>query len=92
MSKLITRHINLIERLYDIFKEYDHSKIDKDIIEYIEKEHKLLVEVCGAKILDIKRISRDTIETPYPTQNADFSVNTIKELIIQGENKALDSL
>jgi NTE family protein len=92
MSKLITRHINLIERLYDIFKEYDHSKIDKDIIEYIEKEHKLLVEVCGAKILDIKRISRDTIETPYPTQNADFSVNTIKELIIQGENKALDIL
>jgi NTE family protein len=91
MSKLITRHISLIETLYDI-KEYDHSKIDKGIIEHIEKEHKLLVDVCGAKILDIKKISRDTIETPYPTQNADFSVNTIKELIIQGEYKALDIL
>ncbi|HSF00354.1 MAG TPA: patatin-like phospholipase family protein, partial [Nitrososphaeraceae archaeon] len=51
MSRLITRHINLIETLYDIFKEYDHSKIDKDIIDYVEKEHKLLVEKFGAKIL-----------------------------------------
>jgi NTE family protein len=92
MSKLITRHIRLIETLYDIFEEYDHSKIDKDIIKYIEKEHKLLVEKYGAKILKIKRISRENNETPYSLQNADFSVNAIKELIIQGENKALESL
>jgi NTE family protein len=92
MSKLITRHINLIETLYDIFKEYDHSKIDKDIIDYIEKEHKLLVEKFGAKILKIKRISRENNETPHSLQNADFSINTIKELIIQGENKTLDIL
>ncbi len=92
ISKLITRHINLIETLYEIFEEYDQSKIDKNIIKYIEKEHKLLVEKYGAKILNIKRISRDNSKTPYSLQNADFSVNTIKELIIQGENKALDSL
>ncbi|MGZ5551253.1 MAG: patatin-like phospholipase family protein [Nitrososphaeraceae archaeon] len=92
MSRLITRHINLIETLYDIFEEHDHSKIDKDIIKYVEKEHKLLVEKYGAEILKIKRISRENIETPYSLQNADFSVNTIKELIIQGENKALTSL
>ncbi|HET8858280.1 MAG TPA: hypothetical protein VFM28_12215, partial [Nitrososphaeraceae archaeon] len=78
--------------LYDIFKEYDHSKIDKDIIDYIEKEHKLLVEKFGAKILKIKRISRENSETPHSLQNADFSVDTIKNLIVQGENKALDSL
>ena len=75
-----------------IFEEHDHSKIDKDIIKYVEKEHKLLVEKYGAKILNIKRISRENIENPYSLQNADFSVNTIKELIIQGENKALTSL
>ena len=92
ISKLITRHINLIETLYDIFKEYDHSKIDRDIIEYIEREHKILVEKFGAKILDIKRISRENSKSSHSTQNAEFSVNTIKKLIAQGESKALDSL
>jgi NTE family protein len=92
ISRLITRHIKLIETLYDMFEEYDHSKIDKDIIKYIEKEHKLLVEKYGAKILKITRISRENNKTPYSLQNADFSVNTIKELIMHGENKALDSL
>ena len=92
ISRLITRHINLIETLYDIFKEYDHSKIDKDIIEYIEREHKILVEKFGAKILDIKRISRENNKSPHSTQNAEFSVNTIKKLIAQGESKALDCL
>ena len=89
MSRLLTKHINLIETLYNIFKEYDHSKLDKDIINYIEKEHKILVEKFGAKILKMKRISRENNDAPYPSQNADFSVNTIKELITQGENKAL---
>ena len=89
ISRLITRHINLIETLYDIFKEYNHSKIDKDIIEYIEREHKILVEKFGAKILDIKRISRENNKSPHSTQNAEFSVNTIKKLIAQGESKAL---
>jgi len=92
ISKLVTRYINLIETFYDIFKEYDHSKIDKDIVDYIEKEHKILVEKFGAKILDIKRISRENSETPHSTQNAEFSINTIKNLITQGESKALDSL
>ena len=92
MSRLITKHINLFETLYNVFKEYDHSKLDKDIIDYIEKEHKLLVEKYGAKILKITRISRENNKTPYSLQNADFSVNTIKELITQGENKALDIL
>jgi NTE family protein len=92
MARLITKHINLIETLYDIFKEHDHSKLDKDLINYIEKEHKILVEKFGAKILKIKRISRENSETPYPSQNADFSVTSIKKLIIQGENKAIDSL
>ena len=92
ISRLITRHINLIETLYDVFKEYNHSKIDRDIIEYIEREHKILVEKFGAKILDIKRISRENSKSPNSTQNAEFSVSTIKKLIAQGESKALNCL
>ncbi|HET8794189.1 MAG TPA: patatin-like phospholipase family protein [Nitrososphaeraceae archaeon] len=92
ISKLITRHINLIETLYDIFKENDISNIDKATLEYIEKEHRLLVEKFGAKILKIYRISRENSETPHSTQNAEFSLTTIKNLIVQGENKALECL
>ena len=92
MSRLITRHVNLIETLYDIFQDSDKSKIDKDKINYINKEHSLLVDKYGAKILKINRITKVVPETQYPLQNADFSVDTIKELIRQGETKALDSL
>jgi NTE family protein len=89
MSRMITRHINLIEILYNVFKEFNNSKLDKNIINYIEKEHKILVEKFGARILKIKRISRENVGALYPSQNADFSINTIKKLISQGENKAL---
>ena len=90
MSRLITRHVNLIETLYDIFQDSDQSKIDKDKIDYINKEHSLLVDRYGAKILKLNRITKVVPETQYPLQNADFSVETIKELIRQGEKKAVE--
>jgi NTE family protein len=92
MSRLITRHVNLIETLYDVFQNSEKSKIDKSKIEYIIKEHSSLVEKHGAKILKLNRITRINPETPYPLQNADFSLDTIKELIRQGEKKALEYL
>ena len=92
MSRLITRHVNLIETLYDIFQESDQSKISKEKIDYVNKEHSTLVEKHGAKILKLHRITRSIPEAPYPLQNADFSVDTIKELIKQGETKTLDYL
>ncbi len=92
MSRLITRQVNLIETLYDIVQNFDHSKIDKNKIDYINEEHSLLVEKHGAKILKLHRVTRINPDTPYPLQNADFSVDTIKELIKQGETKTLESL
>ena len=92
MSRLITRQVNLIEALYDVFQESEKSKIDKDKIEYIIKEHTSLVQKHGAKILKLNRITRINPETPYSLQNADFSLDTIKELIRQGERKALEYL
>jgi NTE family protein len=92
MSKLITRHVNLIETLYDIVQGTDQTKIGKEKIDYINKEHYALVEKHGAKILKLKRITRIIPESPYPLQNADFSVETIKELIRQGEKKAIEYL
>lgn len=78
--------------IIDIFKEHDHSKLDKDIIKYIEKEHKILVEKFGARILKIKRISRENSDTPYPSQNADFIANTIKKLITQVQLSSMTCL
>jgi NTE family protein len=92
MSRLITRHVNLIETLYDIVQDFDQSKIDKDKIDYINKEHSLLVEKHGAKILKLHRITRINPDSPYPLQNADFSMDTIRELIKEGETKASESL
>lgn len=92
MSRLITKHVNLIETLYDLFQDSDQSKIDKDKIDYINKEHSLLVDKYGAKILKLNRITKVVPETQYPLQNADFSVETIKELIRQGEKKAVEYL
>ena len=89
ISKLITRQLELIENMY---QELDFSKIDSKKLEYIKKEYEQLVNKYGAKILNMTRISRGTIESPYPLQNADFSVNTVKALIKEGESKAMEIL
>jgi NTE family protein len=89
ISKLITRQLELIQNIYT---ELDFTKIDSKKLEYIKKEYEQLVNKFGAKILNITRISRGTIESPYPLQNADFSVNTVKALIKEGESKAMEIL
>ena len=89
ISKLITRQLGLIESMYS---ELNFSKIDSKKLEYIKKEYQQLVNKYGAKILNLTRISRGTTESPYPLQNADFSVNTVKALIKEGECKAMEIL
>lgn len=89
ISKLITRQLGLIENMYS---ELNFSKIDSKKLEYIKKEYQQLVNNYGAKILNLTRISRGTTESPYPLQNADFSIHTVKTLIKEGESKAMEIL
>lgn len=89
MSKLITRQLELIEKMYS---ELDFSKMDSNKAEHIKKEYQQLVCKYGAKILNVTKIERGTTESPYPLQNADFSVNTIKALINEGESKSMKIL
>ncbi|HET8793081.1 MAG TPA: patatin-like phospholipase family protein [Nitrososphaeraceae archaeon] len=89
ISKLLTRHLELIENMYS---ELDFSKMNTKKADYIKKEYEQLINKYGAKILNITRISRGSIESPYPLQNADFSVKTIKALIKEGEDKAMKIL
>jgi hypothetical protein len=58
----------------------------------IEKSYDLLVRRFGAKILSVTRIVRKSPERPYSQQNSDFSVDTIKRIIMEGESSGLEEL
>lgn len=93
LSKLITRHINLIERLYDIFEKYtDRIKIEAEESKKIKEEYKNLIENYGAEIKSVTRITRSELESPTILNNADFSTKTTKKLIEQDERKTLEKL
>ena len=93
MSRLITRHIQLIERLYEVFEKLvDQSKLDPEEIKMIKSEYNTLIENYGAEIKSVTRIIRSEVESPSILQNADFSPKTIKELISQGERKTIEKL
>ncbi|HJT84251.1 MAG TPA: hypothetical protein VJ697_07195, partial [Nitrososphaeraceae archaeon] len=89
ISKLLTRHLELIENMYN---ELEFSKMNTKKADYIKKEYQQLVHKYGAKILNIIKISRGNTESPYPLQNADFSIHTVKSLIKEGEDKAMKIL
>ena len=92
MSKLITRQIQLIERLYEVFDKSDQSKLDPEEVKKIKSEYNTLIDNYGAEIKSVTRIIRSEVESPTLFQNADFSPKTIKELIAQGERKTMEKL
>jgi NTE family protein len=93
MSRLITRHIQLIERLYEVFEKLvDQSKLEPEEIKMIKSEYNTLIDNYGAEIKSVTRIIRSEEESPTILQNADFSPKTIKDLISQGERKTMEKL
>ena len=93
MSRLITRHIQLIESLYDIVQnKVDPAEIDGPQLERIKSEYDALINNYGAQIKSVTRIVRSELESPSMLQNADFSPKTIKALIAQGEAKTMEKL
>jgi NTE family protein len=92
MSRLITRQIQLVERLYEVFENSDQSRLDPEEVKKIKTEYNVLIENYGAEIKSVTRIIKSEIESPTILQNADFSPKTIKELISQGEKKCTEKL
>ncbi|MDN5845127.1 MAG: hypothetical protein L0H53_02500 [Candidatus Nitrosocosmicus sp.] len=93
MAKLLTRHIKLIENLYEVFENYtDHSRVDDIKIKSIQKEYNTLIQKYGAEIKSVTRIVRSEMESPTILKNADFSPKTIKKLIEQGEKRTMEKL
>ena len=87
MSKVITRYLKYIEELYHIIDEnIDPSKIDSKQLEKIRQTYKKMKYQRGAEIRKIFHIIRDE---PFPRfyENTDFSVETLKTSIRDGESK-----
>jgi NTE family protein len=88
MSKAITYYLRLIDDLYKLLEDNFSSekREDKEKMEKIRARYKKVSEKHGA---EIKRVYYITRSEPYPSlyENADFSLNTIKASIKDGELK-----
>jgi len=87
MSKVISRYLDYIEQLYQIVeKNVDKLQIDEKQLKRIRQRYKIYKQDHGAEIKEIYHVKR---EEPYPhmSENADFSPQTIKNSIKEGEDK-----
>src|SRR5918995_31976 len=88
MSKTITYYLRLINDLYNMLEDHFNSekKEEREKFEKIRARYKKVSEEHGA---EIKRVHHITRSEPFPSlyENADFSVNTIKASIKDGELK-----
>ena len=87
MSKVITAYLRYIEELYQIIEDHvDINKIDHRQLENIRKKYKKYKQQRGAEIKGIHYVTRDE---PFPAtyENADFSPETIRNSIRDGESK-----
>jgi NTE family protein len=92
LSRLINKQVDLIEKLYGALHKCEYSHLTKEQMTEIEKSYDLLVRRFGAKILSVTRIVRKSPERPYSQQNSDFSVDTIKRIIMEGESSGREEL
>ena len=88
MSKTITYYLRLINDLYKMLEVHFSSEKKEDVekFEKIRARYKKVSEEHGA---EIKRVHYITRSEPFPSlyENADFSVDTIKASIKDGELK-----
>jgi NTE family protein len=88
LSKAITRYLKYIAELYQIIeKNIELAKIDKKQYEMIRRTFTKMKVKGGAEITSIFRITRDEPSQEY-LENTDFSIETIRNSIKDGESKA----
>jgi NTE family protein len=88
LSKAITYYLRFIDELYHVIEDsVDMEKMeDKEKFEKVRSKYKKISEEHGAEIRALYYISRDE-RFPSFYENADFSLNTIKTSIRDGELK-----
>jgi NTE family protein len=96
MSKAFTVYLKLINDLYNMLENNFNSQNKEDIrnFERIRKRYKRISENHGAEIKKTYYITREEKE-PHLYENADFSVDVIKNSIKDGElqtNKVINQM
>ncbi|MDQ3848646.1 MAG: patatin-like phospholipase family protein [Thermoproteota archaeon] len=92
MAKVITRYLEYIEELYQMVELHaDHKQIGEERLKKIRHKYKKYKQERGAEIKKIFYISRDE-PFPHIYENADFSPETIKNSIQEGERKTIQAL
>lgn len=93
MAKAITYQLRFIDELYHaVENRFDmQNKEDKKKFEKIRAKYKKIAEEHGAEIKAVYHITRDE-RSPSLYENADFSSNTIKGAISDGEMKTNEIL
>jgi len=92
MSKVITRYLQYIEELYQIVEQHaNHLELGEEKLKRIRHKYKKYKQERGAEIKQIFYISRDE-PFPHIYENADFSPETIKNSIEEGEMKTDQAL
>jgi NTE family protein len=92
MSKVITRYLEYIEELYQLVdNNIDRIKVSSQQLKKIRSKYKKYKQERGAEIKDIIYITRDE-PFPHMYENADFSPETIKSSIKEGEAKTNEIL
>ena len=88
MSKAITYYLMFIDELYSFIKDnhLDSLTTDKRKAKKIIKKYKRITEQYGAEIKGIYYITREE-SFPHLYENADFSLQTIKDSINEDELK-----
>ena len=92
MSKVITRYLQYIQELYQLLEDnIDRINVSSQQLKKIRHKYKKYKHERGAEIKDIIYITRDE-PFPHMYENADFSPETINNLIKEGEAKTNEIL
>lgn len=92
MSKVITMYLKYIEELYNIIENnVDKIQIDEQQIKQIRNKYRKYKQKSGAEIKQVYYITRDE-PFPHMYENTDFSPQTIRNSIKEGEKKTNQAL
>jgi NTE family protein len=89
-SKIISKYLSLLKDMHDYIMSstiQSPNKFNNEKLATIEEEYNKFAHQRGAVIQDTVRIER-TEDSRFLFEDADFSHETIKKLIIQGYNDA----